>query len=857
MDALSNSMRASNPHMGLILVSSMSWTLFQFMHAVVVLFVLMGCLCLGGSGFSTHRHHVHVAGNETDRLALLVFKAEITSDPFGALNLWNETIHLCQWAGITCGSISPHIGNLSFLRELWLRNNSFTHQIPPELGHLWRLQIWTLLNNSIGGEILVNISARSNLVALELTGNSLAGKIPVELGSLSKLEELYIGRNDLTSGLPYTFGNLSSLIVFYAGSNNINGSIPEILGRSTNLNNLALGDNKLVGTIPSSIFNLSSITTFDIDMNQVQGRLPLDLGISFPTPQQFSVGINLFTGSIPISISNATNLYLLELAGNKFIERVPPLGMMHNLWWLNFAYNHLGTGEAGDSNFLSSLPNATNLNTLWLHFKHFGGVLPESIGNLSANLGMLYLANNKIGGSIPTEMANLVNLLALGMSDNHFISNILADIGKLRKLQFLDLSGNKFYGKIPLSLKNLTSLEYLYLEANNLHDNIPPSLGKCPLVDLFLGGNNLSGTIPKQVLTLSSLLNLYLHGNHLVGSIQLEIGNLINVEQLDVSRNMLSGKMPSTLGSCVKLRFLYIQSNNFWRTLHSSLSYLRGMEALDLPHNNFSGKIPNYLGGFVFLQKLDLSFNDFEGVVPEIGILKNATVVSIRGNNKLCGGITKLHLHSCNTMGLKRKRFTLILKIVIPISFGLLGLVIVLCLLYLCCFRKTTKVPSLTFLGKSYVKLSYQSLLKATDGFSPANMIGMGSFGSVYKGILDHSEIVVAVKSCSSVDYNDNDFKALIYEFMVNGSLEDWLQTNENEDQVHVKSRNFNLLQRLNIAVDVASALDYLHHHCLEPIVHCDLKSSNVLLNDEMIGDVGDFGLARFLPEGTDNSSAT
>ncbi|CAL5342771.1 unnamed protein product [Camellia sinensis] len=801
---------------------------------------------------STHRHHVHVAGNETDRLALLAFKAEITGDPFGALNSWNESIHFCQWAGITCGrrhqrvtelildhrkltgSISPHIGNLSFLRGLWLRNNSFTHQIPPELGHLRRLQNLALLNNSIGGEIPANISACSDLVVLDLAGNSLAGKIPVELGSLSKLEQLYIERNNLTGGLPYTFGNLSSLLELYANLNNINGSIPETLGRLTNLNFLALGENKLVGNIPSSIFNLSSITVFDIPINQVQGRLPSDLGISFPTLQWFSVESNLFTGSIPISISNATNLNTLDLGENKFIGRVPPLGMMHNLGWINFEDNHLGTGEAGDLNFLSSLPNATNLNFLRLGLNNFGGVLPESIGNLSTNLGILFLDNNKIGGSIPTEMANLVSLQVLDMSNNHFIGNILADIGKLQQLQNLDLSGNKFYGKIPLSLKNLTLLEHLYLQVNNLHGNIPPSLGKCPLVDLNLGGNNLSGTIPKQVLTLSSLLNLYLHDNHLVGSIQLEIGNLINLEQLDVSRNMLSGKIPSTLGNCVKLRFLYIQSNNFWGTLPSSLSYLRDY---------------------------------FE----EIGIFKNATAISIRGNNKLCGGIPKLHLHSCNTKGFKRKRFTPILKIIIPTS-------------------KTTKVPSLRCLGKSYVKLSYQSLLKATDGFSPGNMIGMGSFGSVYKGILDHGEKVVAVKvlnlqfrgasksfvaecealrrirhrnlvkvftACSSVDYNGNDFKALVYEFMVNGSLEDWLHANENEDEVHVESRNLNLLQRLNIAVDVASALDYLHHHCSEPIVHCDLKPSNVLLNDEMTGHVGDFGLARFLPEGTYNSSTT
>ncbi|KAL7215797.1 hypothetical protein ACSBR1_027862 [Camellia fascicularis] len=311
------------------------------------------------------------------------------------------------------------------------------------------------------------------------------------------------------------------------------------------------------------------------------------------------------------------------------------------------------------------------------------------------------------------------------------------------------------------------------VDVNNLHGNIPPSLGKCPLVDLYLDGNNLSGTIPKQVLTLSSLFNLDLHDNHLVGSIQLEIGNLINLENLDASRNMLSGKIPSTLGSCVKLRILYIQSNNFGGTLPSSLSNLRGIEELDLSHNNFSGKIPDYLEDFVFLQKLDLSFNDFEGAVPEIGIFKNATAISIRGNNKLCGGILD---HGEKVVAVK--------------------------------------VLNLQFRGASKSFITECEALRR----------------------IRHRNLVKVFTACSSVDYNGNDFKALVYEFMVNGSLEDWLHANENEDEVHVKSRNLNLLQRLNIAVDIASALDYLHHHCSEPIVHCDLKPSNVLLNDEMIG---------------------
>ncbi|CAL5406706.1 unnamed protein product [Camellia sinensis] len=793
--------------MGLALVP-MSRPLILFMHVVMVL------VCFGSGS-----PHVHVAGsvhigNETDRLALLAFKAEITSDPTGTLHSWNESIHFCQWVGVTCGhrqqrvtvlnlthlqltgSISPHIGNLSFLGQLGLYNNSLSQKIPPELGRLRRPQLMSLYNNSLSGEIPANISGCSNLVSLSFSGNRLGGKVPAELGTLSKLKRLYIRNNNIIGGIPSSFGNLSSLTLFHAAHNNISGNIPEALGRLTNLNLLALEVNKLVGFIPSSIYNLSSITSLNIAMNQIQGSLPSDLGIAFPNLQWLEVGMNLLTGSIPISISNATKLYLLDFEANKFIGRVPPLGNMHDLEW----------------------------------------------------------------------------------------GNILADIGKLQNLRILELQGNKFNGEIPSSLENLTLLTTLYLEENNFQGNISSSLGKCPLVQLSLGRNNLAGTIPKEVLSLSSLLYLNLSQNHLVGSLQLEIGILINLEQLDVSGNMLSGKIPSTLGSCVKLRLVYIQGNNFWGTLPQSLSYLRGLEELDLSHNNFSGKIPDYLEAFLFLQKLNLSFNDFEGVVPKSGIFQNITAISVKGNDKLCGGIPELELHSCNSKVFKRKGFTLTLTLIIPTSVGLLGLILMFCFLYLCWSRNTTKVPYFRFFGNSFLKLSYQNLLKATDGFSPANLVGVGSFGSVYKGILDQGEKVVAVKvlnllfhgasksfiaecealrrikhrnlvkvvtACSSVDYNGNDFKALVYEFMDNGSLEEWLHPNENKDDAHAESRNLNLLQRLYIAIDVASALDYLHNHCLEPIVHCDLKPSNVLLNNEMIGHVGDFGLARFVPEAT------
>lgn len=209
------------------------------------------------------------------------------------------------------------------------------------------------------------------------------------------------------------------------------------------------------------------------------------------------------------------------------------------------------------------------------------------------------------------------------------------------------------------------------------------------------------------------------------------------------------------------------------------------------------------------------------------------------------------------------------LKLMIGLLTGLLGLVLIMSFLVSNRLRRVKREPSQTSVSSKDLifNVSYNSLFKATGGFSSSNLIGTGGFGAVYKGILDHDEAVVAVKviqqhqrgaaksfkaecealrnirhrnlvkvltACSSADYQGNDFKALAYEFMPNGSLESWLHPVPTPDEINDVLRILSLPQRLNIAIDVASALDYLHHHCHKPIVHCDLKASNILLDNYM-----------------------
>ncbi|KAL3536503.1 hypothetical protein ACH5RR_004964 [Cinchona calisaya] len=116
-----------------------------------------------------------------------------------------------------------------------------------------------------------------------------------------------------------------------------------------------------------------------------------------------------------------------------------------------------------------------------------------------------------------------------------------------------------------------------------------------------------------------------------------------------------------------------------------------------------------------------------------------------------------------------------------------------------------------------------------------------------------HRNLVKILAACSSIDPQGNDFKCLVFKFMSNGNLDQWLHPTNNDI---CQPSSLDIVQRLNIAMDIASALDYLHNYCEKPIVHCDLKPSNILLDEHMTAHVGDFGLATFLLEDSTQSQA-
>uniref|UniRef100_A0A2N9H9J9 Protein kinase domain-containing protein n=1 Tax=Fagus sylvatica TaxID=28930 RepID=A0A2N9H9J9_FAGSY len=808
--------------------------------------------------------------NETDRLALLKFKDLIGNDPHKILSSWNDSIHFCNWQGVTCsrqhqrvtaldlqgytlrGSISPYVGNLSFLRFVNLSGNFLYGEIPQEVTHLFRLQDLTLSNNSLTGRIPSNLTNCPELRVMDFNRNKLIGNIPVELDSLRKLEIIRIVENNLTGGIPPSLGNISSLQRLSLGQNNFVGNIPDEIGRLQRLSFFNVAINNLSGTIPYSLYNISTLSTIAIHINQLNDTLPDNIGLTLPNLRFLSISSNKFFGPIPISLPNASGLETLFLSYNKFVGQVPTdLGNLLDLRILGVGQNNLGSNSSKDLDFLTSLKNCTKLKFLEFSSNNFGGSLPNSIRNLSMQLSALYLDGNQLSGIIPTALENFINLTTLNMGNNMFTGSIPTYFMKFQKLQGLYLDGNRLSGHIPSSIGNLTQLVELDLSKNNLEGSIPSSFGYCKYLQiLFISTNNLSGVIP--ISRFPQILALSLAQNSLNGTLPVEVGNLKNIFYLDVSENNLSGEIPRTISDCLTLKNLYLQGNSFQGTLPPSWASLRGLQ----------------------------------GEVPTEGVFRNASGISVTGNKKLCGGIPELQLQACD-IKVKKRGKSHALKLTVIIVCGILCFLLSSLFLVLYWRRKSKKKSSSTLSNTELIsKVSYKELYQVTDGFSPNNLIGSGGFGSVYKGIgiIDQEGMIIAVKvlnlqqkgasksfiaecnvlrnirhrnlvktltCCASIDYKGNEFKAIVFEFMANGSLENWLHPNiDNENQ----SRNLNLLQRLIIAIDVASALHYLHEHCKRPIIHCDLKPSNVLLDNDMIAHVSDFGLARLLSATNDVS---
>ncbi|XP_057858349.2 putative leucine-rich repeat receptor-like serine/threonine-protein kinase At2g24130 [Cryptomeria japonica] len=475
------------------------------------------------------------------------------------------------------------------------------------------------------------------------------------------------------------------------------------------------------------------------------------------------------------------------------------------------------------------------------------GSIPQQIVNLT-NLTFLDLRNNLLSGTIPSGIKRLHELEILLLDGNKLEGSIPSEIGQMQHLGFLSLTHNQLSGKIPDSLCNSQQLRRLFLHHNNLSGEIPVSLEGCQKLELLdLSYNKLGGRIPREVIASLKNLQFYLNlsWNSLQGPLPQEMSKIVMAQAIDISGNQLTGTIPNSVGDYTAL------------------------EHLNLSHNAFVGPLPDSLSELKNLQEMDLSFNHLSGRIPEAGIFPNRIVVILfMGNPGLCGP-KNYSLPPCSN--LTDEKFSLLKKIVFPVV-GII--VLVLCFFILGMLwrhkllRQLVRPSSFIFQRLSYPKFSYQDLVIATSDFDESNLLGVGSFGSVYKGILRDGKIIAiktlnlqneeALKSFRSeckllgrIRHRNlariisaffyPELKGLVLEFACNGSLERHLHLERDDEEFC----QFGLRECLRIAVDVAHGMEYLHHDCPLQIVHCDLNSSNVLLDANMTALVTDFGISR------------
>ncbi|CAL9217508.1 unnamed protein product [Arabidopsis halleri] len=784
------------------------------------------------------------------------------------------------------GTIPPQFGNLSKLIYFDLFTNHLTGKIPPELGNLQNLKNLSLSNNKLTGSIPSSLGNLKNLTLLYLYNNSLTGVIPPELGNMESMISLELSENNLTGSIPSSLGNLKNLTVLYLYKNYLTGVIPPELGNMESMIDLELSANKLTDPIPSSLGNLKNLKFLYLDQNYLTGVIPPELG-NMESMIDLVLSQNNLTGSIPSSFGNFTKLKSLYLSDNHLSGAIP-----------------------------RGVANSSELTQLQLAINNFTGFLPENIckGGKLQNISLDY---NHLEGHIPKSLRNCKSLIRAKFVGNKFIGNISEAFGLYPDLDFIDLSHNKFNGEISSNWQKSPKLGALIMSNNNITGAIPPEIWNMKqLVELDLSTNNLTAELPEAIGNLTNLSRLRLNGNQLSGRVPAGISFLTNLESLDLSSNRFSSQIPQTFDSFLKLHDMNLSRNNFdgripgltklTQLTHldlshnhfdgeipSQLSSLQSLDKLDLSHNNLSGFIPTTFESMKALTYIDISNNKLEGPLPDIPAFRNATADALEGNRGLCSNIPKQRLKSCpiTSGGFQKpkKNGNLVVWILVPI-LGALVILSICAGAFTYYLRKRKphngrNTDSETGENMSIFsvdgKFKYEDIIESTNEFDQRYLIGSGGYSKVYKANLP--DAIVAVKRLhDTVDEEIskpvvkqeflNEVRALteirhrnvvklfgfcshrrhtflIYEYMEKGSLNKLLANDE-------EAKQLTWTKRINIVKGVAHALSYMHHDRSTPIVHRDISSGNILLDNDYTAKISDFGTAKLLKTDSSNWSA-
>ncbi|CAI9109165.1 OLC1v1008934C1 [Oldenlandia corymbosa var. corymbosa] len=786
----------------------------------------------------------------------------------------------------------PSFKDCSSLQHLDLSSNKFSGDVGSSLSSCGKLSFLNLTINKFSGTVP---KFPGGIQFLYLQGSGFEGALPSSLSDLcSSLVELDLSFNHLSGDLPKSFSSCSVLELLDLSNNNFSGELPvDTLLSMSNLKHMHFSFNNFVGSLPESLTNLVSLETLDVSSNNLSGIIPP--GICQDPRNSLKVLYlqnNLFTGPIPEGLSNCSKLVSLDLSFNDLTGVIPSgLGSLSQLKdliaWLNKLHGEIP----------QELTRLKNLENLILDFNDLNGTIPASLSNCTS-LNWISLSNNQLTGEIPASFGQLENLAILKLGNNSLSGSIPAELGDCRSLLWLDLNSNFLNGTIPPGLTKqagkiaaglLTGKEYGYIK----NDGTKQCHGAGNLLEF-------GGIRPEQLDRISTrypcnFSRLYR------GITEQTFNNNGSMIFLDISHNNLEGSIPVELGTLFYLQILNLGYNYLSGPIPSELAGLKNLAILDLSYNKLSGSIPPKLSSLTFLGEMDVSNNNLSGSIPESAPFDTFPESMFANNSGLCGW----PLPKCGTSDANanqhqkshRRAASLAGSVAMGLLFSLFcifGLIIVAVEMKKRRKKKEAALEAymdghsnsatansnwklsarealsinLAAFEKPLRKLTFADLLEATNGFHNDCLIGSGGFGDVYRAQLKDGSVVAIKKLIHVSGQGDREFTAemetigkikhrnlvpllgyckvgeerlLVYEYMKYGSLEDVL---------HDRKKNgvkLDWAARRKIAIGAARGLAFLHHNCIPHIIHRDMKSSNVLLDENLEARVSDFGMARLM----------
>ncbi|KAD7478189.1 hypothetical protein E3N88_01325 [Mikania micrantha] len=699
---------------------------------------------------------------------------------------------------------------------------------------------------------------------------------------------------------PHVFCSQSRVSQIQVQGMNLKGPLPNNLNQLSMLTNLGLQKNQFTGSLPS-LNGLSELRWAYFDYNLFD-EIPSDFFHGLDSLEVLALDnnpLNSTTGwSIPVDLQNSVQLQNLSLMSCNLVGNIPNfLGSMSSLRVLKLSMNRISGG-------IPLTFNESVLRILWLNDQSGGMTGPIDIIGTMSSLTSLWLHGNHFSGKIPENIGGLTELKDFNVNSNDLVGLVPDGLASL-SLDALDLNNNQFMGPVPKF--KATNFSY----SSNLFCQPDPGVPCAPEVSALLDFLNDLNYPPRLVSSWSSndpcapswfgltcsnkkVSSIHLPKFNLSGTLSPLIANLDSLTRIDLGSNSLSGVIPSNWSNLKSLTFLDLSNNN-----------------LSPPEPKFNPAMKLILSGNPFFQSN--SSKTLPKTGSPTGSPPNSSQTSPpTGTGTTPDSIVSGNSAAPLNAKQSKKKPNLVAIIAPAVGFAVLILLIIPICIYLCKKKKVNssqppsslvvhpRDPSLSDSavkisitndtqtqtsvgsgsGESHVIesgnliISVQVLKNVTKNFAHENELGRGGFGVVYKGQLDdgtkiavkrmesgvisnkaldefQSEIAVLSKVrhrhlVSLLGYStEGPERILVYEYMPQGALSKHLFHWKN-----FKLEPLSWKRRLNIALDVARGMEYLHTLAHQSFIHRDLKSSNILLGDDFRAKVSDFGLVKLAPDG-------